>query len=72
LIRIARSNPLASAASGSAERSAARRSTCSLPAQAGEELAGRGHPHPVAAFAEIGGQRRDEAQPPAGFRHMST
>ena len=39
-------------------------------AQAGVELSGGGHPNAVAAFAEIVGQRSDEAEPAAGFRHF--
>ena len=40
-----------------------------LLAEAHEERAGAGQPHPVAAFAEIVGHRRDEAEPPAGLLH---
>ena len=38
-----------------------------LLAEAHIERAGAGQPHAVAAFAEIVGERRDEAQPPAGL-----
>ena len=37
--------------------------------EAHEQRAGAGQPDAVAAFAEIMGQRRDEAEPPAGFAH---
>ena len=40
-----------------------------LLAQAHIERAGAGQPHPVAAFAEIMGERRDEAEPAAGLLH---
>ena len=38
-----------------------------LLSQAHVERAGAGQAHPVAAFAEIVGHRRDETQPPAGL-----
>ena len=38
-------------------------------AQAHIECAGAGEPHAIAAFAEIMGHRRDEADPLAGFGH---
>ena len=38
-----------------------------LLAEAHVELAGAGQPHPVAALAEIVGERRDEADPAAGL-----
>ena len=40
-----------------------------LLAEAHIQRAGAGQPHPVAAFAEIMGQRRDEAEPPSGLAH---
>ena len=41
-----------------------------LLAQAHVEHAGAGEAHAVAAFAEIMGEGRDQAQPAAGFRHV--
>ena len=40
-----------------------------LLAEAHIERAGAGDPHAIAALAEIVGQRRDEAEPPAGLAH---
>ena len=42
-----------------------------LLAQAHVHGAGAGHPHAVAALAEIVGQRRDEAEPAAGLRDLA-
>src|SRR6516164_8024239 len=40
-----------------------------LLAEAHIQRAGAGHPDAVAAFAEIMGQRGDEAEPPTGLAH---
>src|SRR5438046_7738535 len=42
---------------------------CILLAETHEECAGAGQTNAVAALAEIVGQRRDKAEPPAGFPH---
>jgi hypothetical protein len=39
-------------------------------AKAHVKRSGAGHPHPIAAFAKIMGERRDEAETPAGFRDL--
>ena len=40
------------------------------PAEARVQLPGCGHPHPVAAFAEVVGERGDEPDPPACFSDL--
>ena len=60
------------AASSSSSSSEARKRRAQvggiLLAEAHVERAGAGQPHAVAAFAEIMGERRDEAEPAAGLR----
>ena len=58
-----------SGASLAEARSGVRRSAASSWPEAHIERAGAGEPHAVAALAEIMGERRDEAEPPAGLAH---
>ena len=51
-------------------RSGVRRSAASSWPRQMIERAGAGQPHPVAALAEIVGERGDEAQPAAGLGHL--